>query len=153
MALEENIENPKPEDVVPPIETTIINPDSTISPDTEKDELKQKVATYEFKEKLGEVSKTYPHAREYENEISEKVKQGYSIEDASIIVLNQKGQLQTAEQLQRQTNQSGGAGFGGSMDNPIPREQKDPVPGEPGSAKFYADRFRDLEAKGEIRVV
>lgn len=147
--------NPEAPQEPAPAEPVITNAETPIAPapNTETDELKQRLATYEFKEKLGEVSKTYPHVTEFEEEISNKVKDGYSIEDASIIILNKNNRLQTAEQVARQANQGGSSGFGGSMDNPPPRDRKDPVPGEPGSADFYAKRFQELEAKGEIRTV
>lgn len=151
-------ETPKPEDtVVPPTDNeTITSTDQPIvpAPDTEKDELKQKLATYEFKEKLGEVSKTYPHASEFSDEIGTLVSEkGYSIEDASVIVLNKNGRMQTAEQIARQANQGGSSGIGGSMDNPPPRDKKVPQPGEPGAIEYWATKLQELEAKGEIRIV
>lgn len=130
--------------------------DEPIAPasDPEKDALKQKVASYEFSEKINEVSKTYPHASQFKDDIQKLVQEkGYSIEDASLVVLNKAGKMQTAEQIVREQNRGGSSGFGGSMDNPPPRDKKDPVPGEAGSAEFYANRFKELEAKGEIRIV
>lgn len=151
-------EAPKPEEIKKPEETpTIIPPETPVAPslEEEKQTLEKKVADYEFKDKIGEVSKTYPHALDFKDEIQKLVNEkGYSIEDASLVVLNAKGKLQTAEQIARARNTGDRSmGMGGSMDNPPPRDKKDPVPGEPGSAQFYADRFKDLEAKGEIRVI
>lgn len=134
----------------------LIKPDKPVVPDpvAETAALKQRVADFEFKEKIGEVSKTYPHAAEFSDKIQELVRdKGYSIEDASIVVLNKEGKMQTAEQIARSANAGDrSSGLGGSMDSPIPRDKKDPKPGDAGSAEFFANRFKDLEAKGEIRM-
>lgn len=145
-------EEPKPEETAAPIvETAPIT--STETPVAENvDELKQKLAKFEFKEKLTEVSKTYPHVTEFETDIEAKVKEGYSIEDASVIILNKNQKLETAEQIQRNTNR-GSSGFGGTMDTPALRDAKVPQPGEPGAVEYWANKVKELEAKGEIRQV
>lgn len=148
----------KPADVpVPaPVEqkpAPIIVPDPNPQPQEteETKQLRQENAEYKFKAELGDVAATYPKAREYSKQIQEKVAKGYSTADAALIVLHENNALQ-APVPAAPAPRNGSSGLGGSMDNPPPRDQKDPEPGTPEAIEFYANRFRDLEKKGEIRI-
>jgi len=152
---------PKPDAAAPasPVapaapEAPVTNPEPT--PAEESQEVKDlrakaaKADELQFKVDLGEVAKTYPKATDYEAKIKEKVAKGYSAVDAALIVLHENNALQTAPAPGARGAPAGG--FGGSMDTPPPRESTDPAPGTPEAITFYADRFKDLEAKGEIRL-
>lgn len=139
------------EPVVPQTEQTIINPEPPVIEPTETEKLQAQVAEYQFKEAIGEVSKKYPYATEYKDQIQMLVKdKGYSVEDAALVVLNKENKLQAPVTAPAP---KGNAGFGGSMDNPLPQEKKPPEMGTPEAAKYYEKQFKEMADKGEIRIV
>ena len=141
-----------PAQAAPVAETTITPPEVTpATPDPKEFErLQRENKDLTFKSELSDVAKVYPHATEFSKEIKDKVEKGYSTTDAALIVLHDKGKL-VAQAPQTQTVDRS-AGMGGSMDTPPPQDAKDPAMGTPEAVAFYADKFRELEAKGEIRL-
>lgn len=117
-------------------------------PDPEKEALQKENKSLKFGNELATIATTYPHATEFKDEIQKKVDAGYTVADATIVVLADKKKLVTAEQIKRGEKES--SGFGGSMDTIETQEKKDPAPGSAGSAEFYANRFKELEGKREI---
>jgi len=126
-------------------ETPVITPDAPAAPVVETPAAP---APKEIKlSDLAEIAKQYPKALEYATEIETKAREGnYSVEDATLIILHQNNALTGPAPTVDRT-----AGMGGSMDNPPPREEgQAPAPGTPEAITYYADKFKELEAKGEI---
>lgn len=126
-------------------ETPVITPDAPVAPVVET---ATAPAPKEIKlSDLAEVAKQYPKALEYAQAIQDKAREGnYSVTDAALIILHQNNALTGPAPIVDRT-----AGMGGSMDNPPPREEgQAPAPGTPEAITYWADKFKDLETKGEI---
>lgn len=115
--------------------------------------LREENSLLKFDKEIGDLAKVYTRAPEFAEQIKAVMKEkGYSPTDAALTVLHANNALvapPTAPPAAPQRPNST-RGAGGSMDNPPPRDQADPVPGSPGSAEFYANRLQELERKGEI---
>lgn len=118
-------------------------------PDPKVEALEKENRELKFGNELTNIAATYPHAADFKDDIKKKVDAGMSVSDATIVVLNENKKLITAEQIKRGKQSSG---FGGSMDTTVIGDKKDPTPGEAGSAEFYANRFKELEQDGQIRL-
>lgn len=118
--------------------------------DPEKQRLLKENADLRFDKELGDVGKTYPKASEYADKIKEKVAKGYSTTDAALIVLHENNALQVAAAAPAPADRS--ANLGGTMVTPPARDVKAPEPGTPEAIDYYTKQFKDLEAKGEIRI-
>lgn len=98
-----------------------------------------------FENSFNQVSATYPLAKDFKDKIQEKVKAGYSVDDATIAVLQKEGKLMTQEQINKQNNAGddlGGSAATGNLN--ANKGDKEPTVEEAAQA------FRDAESRGEI---
>lgn len=126
--------------------TTDINNDNKALEESERKriEAEARAADAEFDSSFKDFSSTYPHAKEYRDAIKEKVKAGYSVEDAVSAVLIKEKKFLTQEEITRQNNK--GADLGGSSVNGDISHQ-DTTPKTLAEAEAA---FKDAEARGEI---
>lgn len=110
-------------------------------------EAEERAANAEFKSGFMEVTSTYPLASEYEDAIKEKVKAGYSVDDATVAVLQKEGKLKTKAEIDRESNR--GRDLGGSAASPdLSNRGSDKEP----TVDEAAQAFKDAEARGEIKL-
>lgn len=96
-----------------------------------------------YKDFSANVSK-YPSASEFQDKILEKVKAGYSTEDAMVSVLNKEGKLVPTPEVKIEPNVAGG-----SATTAMPGDKTL----EQMSASEKLDALKDLEGSGEISKV
>lgn len=95
-----------------------------------------------YKDFSSNVSK-YPHAAEYQDKILEKVKAGYSTEDAMVAVLAKEGKL-TSQPIQHSSNQVEGGSAPTTMEGA--KDIKDMTNAERLEALKEAEKSGDLVA-------
>jgi len=101
---------------------------------------------------VDETSK-FGDASEFKDEIRDLFKKGYSVEDATVSVLNKKGKLIPAsadEAPGEQQEEKPENPAGGSATNPPPTGQEKPVEELEQADKLQA--LKDMEAKGELNM-
>jgi hypothetical protein len=121
-----------------------INKSNTSDKSETVEELKNRMANMEFDRDFDATANEYPFARDFKEEIKAKTAKGYSVRDATVAVLNDKGKLQTAEQLREATRK--GKDLGGSSAT-VDVTAK----GEKSLSELEKD-FKEAEARGEIRL-
>lgn len=114
--------------------------------DKDKEVLSNKVAELEFSKDFDRLATEYPHAQEKREEIREKVKNGYSVEDATFAVLGREKKLVTRSEIDARENK--GRDLGGSSSTVIPRDGSE----KPRTLEELRQDVKDLEARGEIRI-
>lgn len=107
-------------------------------------EAEARAAEAEFESSFKDFSSTYPHAKEYRDAIKEKVKNGYSVQDAVTTVLVSEKKFLTQEDIDREAARGTDLGGSGDHGDLTPR---DSVPKDLAEAE---KAFKDAEAKGEI---
>jgi len=120
---------------------------SKLEEETKKRETTEaELADERFNGQFNQLSGIYPHAKDFREVIREKVKNGYTVDDAVVSVLKKEDKLITAEQIAAENNK--GDGLGGSAET-------GDLSGQNKGEKTLADyeqEFKDAEARGDIKI-
>lgn len=129
-------------------DTSINNTNNEALKKAEEDKQKalEERDTAVFENSFNQIASTYPKATEHKDAIQAKVKAGYSVDDATIAVLQKEGKLMTADEIKKK--ETAGEDLGGSNHTPDlgNRNTGDKEP----TVEEAAQAFRDAEARGEI---
>lgn len=134
---------------------SVIAKEKNLTAEAEKkaQEALDRASAAEFRADFAEVSRTYPQAEKHKEAIQEKVKKGYTVADATLSVLNEKGELRTSGQGDGGGNKAAvdaHAGAGGSADVAIKPDTGDRKPVKDMTQAERVTALKELEAEGKI---